>query len=87
MEVKHWTEVTVEEFCSHRLLEDVEDKECQACGLVDKFWTDDMGGILCIDCSHDYYCDLMHQQEQEIQKQYELEAYHQEMMRDAYGDY
>ncbi len=61
--MKHWTQITIEDFCTHRLLEDVEDKECGLCRVIDKFWTDDMEGILCIDCSHDYYSDRMNRQE------------------------
>jgi hypothetical protein len=72
---KHWTEITVEEFCSHRLLEPVEDKECDICGSIDKFWTDDMGGVLCIDCSHDVYSDYMNEQEYEIAQANERRGY------------
>lgn len=56
---KHWTEVTEEEFCLEKLLENSPEKNCEICNTLTQFWTDDMGGILCIDCSHEQFCNQM----------------------------
>lgn len=65
---KYWTQITVEDFCSHRILEDYPEKKCQGCGDVSMFWVDDMGGILCIECAHSFYCDLMHEEHEHYEE-------------------
>ena len=46
-----------EDFCMQKMLENPPEKQCEKCGVVSQFWTDDFLGILCIGCSHDEFCD------------------------------
>lgn len=54
---KHWTQMTEWEFAADReFIGGIEELICAHCWIVSKSWTDDLGIILCISCSHDYYC-------------------------------